>query len=330
MTERTSYIGDGVFYVLMSFVLATAFGAGIGFAYGGLMEHGWSAGFMVGALVAAVVGLVLSGMLGRKLPPPNTVKAPVAPEVGLYRAPAGGAHSVPGGSGSRSGRSSQAGSGSDVADAVDRASAAAGGVAASISERLGAVADRISGKVADAGEVAGQTVDRVSDVAKDAGEAASEKLRLARESAASAISPESAGEAINPRVRDAAREAGELARGMGTPSAEPTRLMDAGAETKDEAVRPAGLDAPRENRGDDLKKIKGVGPKLEAMLQSLGFWHFDQIAAWTDAELAWVDEHLEGFNGRASRDEWVAQAKVLAAGGETEFSERVDKGEVYD
>ena len=74
-----------------------------------------------------------------------------------------------------------------------------------------------------------------------------------------------------------------------------------------------GLDAPREGKADDLKEIKGVGPKLEKLLNSLGFYHFDQVAAWTDRELAWVDDNLEGFKGRATRDEWVAQAKELAA-----------------
>jgi NADH-quinone oxidoreductase subunit E len=96
-----------------------------------------------------------------------------------------------------------------------------------------------------------------------------------------------------------------------------------------EAVRPERLDAPRGGVADDLKKIKGVGPKLEATLHSLGIFHFDQIAAWTEGELAWVDSHLEGFNERATRDAWVDQARVLTTGGETEFSRRVDKGEVY-
>jgi NADH-quinone oxidoreductase subunit E len=96
-----------------------------------------------------------------------------------------------------------------------------------------------------------------------------------------------------------------------------------------EPARPAGLAAAREGGPDDLKRIKGVGPTLLALLHALGFYHFDQIAGWTAAELAWVDEHLEGFRGRASRDEWIAQARRLAAGGETEFSRRVDEGEVY-
>ena len=57
--------------------------------------------------------------------------------------------------------------------------------------------------------------------------------------------------------------------------------------------------------------------------------HFDQIANWTEAEVAWVNANLEGFKGRVSRDGWVEQAKILASGEDTEFSKRVDKGDVY-
>ena len=60
--------------------------------------------------------------------------------------------------------------------------------------------------------------------------------------------------------------------------------------------------------------IKGVGPKLETLLHSLGFYHFDQLANWSAAEIAWVDENLEGFKGRVTRDEWVQQARDLANG----------------
>ncbi|WP_209313535.1 hypothetical protein [Jannaschia formosa] len=80
-----------------------------------------------------------------------------------------------------------------------------------------------------------------------------------------------------------------------------------------EGEKPMTLDAPRGGSGDDLKKIRGIGPKLEDMLNAIGFWHFDQIASWTDREAAWVDQHLEGFKGRVTRDDWVAQARALAA-----------------
>ena len=93
--------------------------------------------------------------------------------------------------------------------------------------------------------------------------------------------------------------------------------------------KPESLAAPRDAGADDLKQIKGVGPKLEALLHRLGFFHFDQIAKWTGEEVAWVDENLEGFKGRVSRDGWVDQARALAAGQDTAFSKKVKKGDVY-
>ena len=75
---------------------------------------------------------------------------------------------------------------------------------------------------------------------------------------------------------------------------------------------PEQLSAPRGGVGDDLKKISGVGPKLEALLNEMGFWHFDQIAAWGAAEIAWVDARLK-FKGRIERDDWMTQAATLAA-----------------
>lgn len=100
-------------------------------------------------------------------------------------------------------------------------------------------------------------------------------------------------------------------------------------EGADEGQRPAALDGPRGGLADDLKQIKGVGPKLEELCHRLGFYHFDQVASWTAQEVAWVDANLEGFKGRVSRDNWVEQARILASGGETEFASRVKDGDVY-
>jgi predicted flap endonuclease-1-like 5' DNA nuclease len=94
------------------------------------------------------------------------------------------------------------------------------------------------------------------------------------------------------------------------PTPRPGSASGAGA-----ARKPQGLTAARGGKADDLKIIKGIGPKLEKLCHSLGFYHFDQIAAWTDTEIAWVDDNLEGFKGRVTRDEWVPQAKILAGGG---------------
>jgi NADH-quinone oxidoreductase subunit E len=89
---------------------------------------------------------------------------------------------------------------------------------------------------------------------------------------------------------------------------------DVPAQAADAPRKPKGLAAPRRRKADDLKRIKGVGAKIETQLHALGVFHYDQIAGWTGAEVAWMDENLDGIKGRASRDDWVAQAKALAAG----------------
>ena len=96
-----------------------------------------------------------------------------------------------------------------------------------------------------------------------------------------------------------------------------------------EGKKPELLSEAREGGPDDLKHIKGVGPKLEQALHDMGVFHFDQIAAWSEEEVAWADQNLVGFKGRVSRDDWVSQAKILADGGSTEFSDRAKKGDVY-
>ena len=127
---------------------------------------------------------------------------------------------------------------------------------------------------------------------------------------------------IQKQQAPAKTKAKPAAKAKAAPAPKPS--TDAG-----EGKKPETLAAARDGGADDLKQIKGVGPKLEALLNSMGFFHFDQIANWTAEEIAWVDQNLEGFKGRVSRDNWVEQAKTLAAGGETEFSSRVKKGDVY-
>jgi NADH-quinone oxidoreductase subunit E len=95
-----------------------------------------------------------------------------------------------------------------------------------------------------------------------------------------------------------------------------TLPKDATAEQKANAVgkRPAGLPAPRGVVGDDLQRIKGIGPTNEQRLRELGVFHFDQIAGWTREEIRWVGTYLS-FPGRIDREQWVGQAANLAAGG---------------
>ncbi len=80
---------------------------------------------------------------------------------------------------------------------------------------------------------------------------------------------------------------------------------------KEEGVRPPFLSEP-EGAPDDLQKIKGIGPKLESILNELGIYHFHQIAAFTPENITWVDGFL-AFKGRINREKWVEQARKFAA-----------------
>jgi NADH-quinone oxidoreductase subunit E len=93
------------------------------------------------------------------------------------------------------------------------------------------------------------------------------------------------------------------------------------AEDKPETVEVAA------GEEDDLKRIKGIGPVNEKALNELGIYKFSQIAAWTPANVDWVEDFMS-FPGRIEREDWIAQAKTLAEGEDTEFSKRVDAGEV--
>jgi predicted flap endonuclease-1-like 5' DNA nuclease len=108
------------------------------------------------------------------------------------------------------------------------------------------------------------------------------------------------------------------------PVAAPVAAPATGATRK-----PESLTAARGGKADDLKIIKGIGPKLEELCHKLGFYHFDQVANWTADEVAWVDENLEGFKGRVTRDRWVPQAKAIVSMGPTEFLRRLEQGEEF-
>lgn len=99
--------------------------------------------------------------------------------------------------------------------------------------------------------------------------------------------------------------------------------------TEPSAAKQMPASAPAQGGSDNLKEIKGVGPALESVLHENGVTSFAQIAAWTDSDIDHFAEVIGRMGGRIRSDDWVSQAKTLAEGGETEFSRRVDDGEVY-
>ena len=78
---------------------------------------------------------------------------------------------------------------------------------------------------------------------------------------------------------------------------------------------------------DDLKRIRGIGVLIEKKLNSMAVTNYDQIANWSAGDIERVSQVLD-FKGRIERENWVEQARILAAGGQTEFSRRADRGDI--
>jgi len=129
----------------------------------------------------------------------------------------------------------------------------------------------------------------------------------------------SAAAATPPYTED---EAAPQAHPIASEAKKPKSKPDAGS---DGGSKPDALSAPRKEGADDLKLIKGVGPKLEAELHEMGYYHFDQIAKWSDAEVAWIDQNVQGIRSRASRDDWTGQAAALASGAAPAAAPRAPK-----
>ena len=89
-----------------------------------------------------------------------------------------------------------------------------------------------------------------------------------------------------------------------------------------EPKQPRLLKVARKAGADDLGLIKGIGPKLKALLNAAGIFHFDQISKWTAENVAWADAHFPGFKGCASRDAWPEQADALVAQNKTKTQTR--------
>ncbi|UWQ73481.1 NADH-quinone oxidoreductase subunit E [Leisingera sp. M658] len=148
---------------------------------------------------------------------------------------------------------------------------------------------------------------------------------------AAADAPPKAPEAPKPAAKQAeeAAKAAPKKSDAAEPSSPEGAAVKPGADSQPEEAQPEILKEARGGLADDLKLLKGVGPKLEQTLNELGFFHFDQIADWTEAEVAWVDARLK-FKGRIERDGWIEQAKRLQVGDETEFARRAKEEHIYD
>ncbi|CAL76534.1 hypothetical protein; putative membrane protein; putative TolA family protein [Bradyrhizobium sp. ORS 278] len=185
-----------------------------------------------------------------------------------------------------------------------------------------AEAERLAAEAAakaEAERVAAEAVAKAeAEAAQLAAEAAAraEAERVAADAAAKAEAERLAADAA------ASAEADRLAAEVAASAAEPAPISSNGADDG----RPPALPAP-DGTADDLKLIKGVGPKNERVLNDIGVHHFSQIADWSPAHAEWVGHHM-AFPGRIEREHWIAQAKLLAAGLDTAHSTAVKSGAI--
>ena len=113
-----------------------------------------------------------------------------------------------------------------------------------------------------------------------------------------------------------------LSEGAG-PAQRNTALIDAPPAAA--IAVPVVDSAPVATDGDNLTRIKGLGPKLSRLLAELGVTRFEQIAAWTDADIAAIDAKLGAFAGRPTRDAWVEQARLLVNGDAAAYEAKFGK-----
>ena len=91
--------------------------------------------------------------------------------------------------------------------------------------------------------------------------------------------------------------------------------------------KPLVLSSAKPAGKDKLKKIKGIDSKVESDLNNLGIYHFEQISNWSNKNADWIDEFLL-LPGYSKRFQWVEQAKILASGRETLYSQKVENNEI--
>ena len=147
---------------------------------------------------------------------------------------------------------------------------------------------------------------------------------------AAAASPSSRPEPSRPEQSQPARESSthQPAPESVPQSVSPPERNDVAGlrSVRSEALRSNRFGGPA-HAVDDLKRIRGIGVLIEKKLNSLGISSYDQIANWTAADIAHISEVLD-FRGRIERENWIEQARILCAGGNTEFSRRVDRGDM--
>jgi len=152
--------------------------------------------------------------------------------------------------------------------------------------------------------------------------------RARGEEGATAVRPAKLADAIRETAANAAAQAGSARRAdLGALRSVRSEAYQGAAQVSVGTPRIGAAKGLRGGPAEDLKRIRGIGVLIEKKLNQMGIVAYEQIANWTAEEIDRISQSLD-FKGRIERENWVEQARILASGGTTEFSRRVDRGEV--
>ena len=171
---------------------------------------------------------------------------------------------------------------------------------------VAAVQAAVPPKLMDDPAIASKTVETPLETAasKAAAKPVAEKVKKAKKAKAPKAKAEKLEKAKAEKAPKAKAEKAPKAKAEKAPKAKAAKL------------------APTSSIPDNLELIKGLGPKVNNLLNGLGVTSFAQVANWTDADVADIDAKLGAFAGRITRDNWIDQAQLLAAGDISGFEQK--------
>ncbi len=173
----------------------------------------------------------------------------------------------------------------------------------------------------DAGEPAPSDTSEVKEDAPEIAESVAAEALAATaadsEPAIEDVTAKDAGEPAPSDTSDVEVKIPEIAESVAVAAVAATAALAQSSEREEvSAAQPVG---------DDLKRIKGVSSVISDLLTSMGITSYEQIANWTTEDVARINRELDS-TGRVERENWIEQAKILAAGGTTAFARELDEG----
>jgi predicted flap endonuclease-1-like 5' DNA nuclease len=188
-------------------------------------------------------------------------------------------------------------------------------------DRLRADSDRLTGELNACGQTRSDLERQLREAQASAGTGAA---KAASQPSAALMSTPATAKSTPTAAKASAKPTAAKPAAAKPVASKPTA---AGSATKSAAAPKAaatGKAAPAAAKAatgkpDNLRRLIGIGPVNEKLLKGQGVTSFAQIAAWTVADIERI-EHALQFGGRVESERWVEQAKLLAAGNETEFA----------